>query len=228
MADPRPLAARPRVRIEILNDRTKGSRADEGFIRVRRLELQNRYEDGSASAPYAYDCAERTALDAVAILLVTKDGRVCLRSSIRPPIALRAGYTLPLPGTDDPTLFEVPAGLAEIDERGEEGLRGCAARETLEETGLDVPADAFQRLGPAVFLTPGLVAEKIHAFVAEVDPRGAGAPTLDGSPVEERAQIEWVPLEEALEACRDGRIEDAKTEIVLRRLAEARSGGRRP
>jgi hypothetical protein len=29
-----------------------------------------------------------------------------------------------------------------------------------------------------------------------------------------------VPLEEALAACRDGRIEDIKTELALRRLAE--------
>ncbi len=223
MTGARPLSARPKVRIEIVEDRTAESRADEGFIRVRRLELRNHYEDGHASRAYAYDCAERAAMDAVAIVLVASDGRVCLRSSIRPPVALRAGYALPLPGTDDPTLFEVPAGLVEPNEHGEAGLRACAARESLEETGIAVAPDAFRRLGPAVYLTPGLVAEKIHAFVAEVDPASAGAPTLDGSPVEERARIEWIPLEEALAACRDGRIEDAKTELVLRRLAERRA-----
>ena len=93
----RVLEERPRVAIEIVADRTATSRADEGFLRVRRLSLRNRYDDGSHSAPYAYDCVERTAMDAVVIVLHTDDGRVCLRSSIRPPVALRTGYALPAP-----------------------------------------------------------------------------------------------------------------------------------
>lgn len=216
----RPLEARPRVRVEIREDRTAESRADQGFIRVRRLVLVNRRPDGARSSPYLYDCAERTAMDAVGIVLHTDDGRVCLRSSIRPPVALRAGYALPLPGTDDPTLFEIPAGLVEPDERGEAGLRRACARETLEEVGLEVPPGAFEPLGPAVYLSPGLVGEKLHFFHARVDPDAAREPSLDGSPVEEGARIEWVALEDALEACRDGRLEDAKTEVALRRLAE--------
>ncbi len=219
-SSPRALSERPRVAIEIVSDRTATSRADEGFLRVRRLSLRNRYDDGSTSAPYAYDCVERKAMDAVVIVLHTDDGRVCLRSSIRPPVALRAGYALPVAGTDDPTLFEVPAGLVEPDEHGDEGLRRCSSRETLEEVGLEVAPERFARLGTSVYLTPGLIAEKIHLLHARVDPARAGEPSLDGSPVEERARIEWVPLAEALAACRDGRIEDIKTELALRRLAE--------
>lgn len=220
---PRALSSRPRVRLEVVRDRTAESRSDDGFIRVRRVDLVNHYEDGSISRPYAYDCAEREAMDAVAIVLHTADRRVCLRSSIRPPLAFRAGYALPLEGTTDPTLFEIPAGLVEKEERGEEGLRSCCARETEEEVGLVVPASSFAQLGPAVYLTPGLIAEKIHLLHAEVDPRDARAPSLDGSPVEENARIEWVPLDEALAACRDGRIEDIKTELGLRRLADVLS-----
>lgn len=220
MSERRPLARRPVVRVEIVADRTASSRADQGFIRVRRLDLRNRYEDGTTSRTYPYDCAERGAMDAVGIVLHTADRRVCLRSSIRPPLALRVGYALPLPGTDDPTLFEIPAGLVEADEHGEDGLKACSVRETLEEVGLEVARDAFRRLGPGVYLTPGLIAEKIHFFHAEVDPLLARTPSLDGSPVEEAASIEWVPLDEALAACRDGRLEDIKTELALRRLAE--------
>jgi ADP-ribose pyrophosphatase len=216
----RALAQRPRVTLEIVADRTAESRADEGFLRVRRLALRNRYDDGATSRTYAYDCVERAAMDAVVIVLHTADGRVCLRSSIRPPVALRAGYALPVEGTDDPTLFEVPAGLVEPGEHGPEGLRRCSARETLEEVGLEVSPERFMPLGASVYLTPGLIAEKVHLFHARVDPGDAGEPALDGSPVEERARIEWVPLEEALAACRDGRIEDIKTELALRRLAE--------
>ena len=71
-----------------------------------------------------------------------------------------------------------------------------------------------------MFLTPGLIAEQIHFFVAVVDPARAAAPTMDGSPVEEMSRCEWVPIAEALEACRDGRICDVKTEVAIRRLAE--------
>jgi transaldolase len=108
----------------------------------------------------------------------------------------------------------------EPDEHGEAGLQRCSARETLEEVGLEVEPERFARLGTSVYLTPGLIAEKIHLLHARVDPGQAGEPSLDGSPVEERARIEWVPLAEALAACRDGRIEDIKTELALRRLAE--------
>lgn len=226
----RPLEERPAVEIELVRDESESMRSSEGFVRVRRLVLRNRYADGSKSREYRYDCAERDAMDAVGVLLIDRAGRVCLRSSIRPPLALRPGYSLPLPSEEssDPTLFEIPAGLVEVDEKGEDGLRGCCARETLEEVGLEVDASAFARLGPAVYLTPGLIAEKIHVFVAEVDSSATGAPTMDGSPVEERAKIEWVPLAEALEACRDGRIRDIKTEVALRRLEESRAlrGGR--
>lgn len=219
-----PLALRPKVRIEIVEDRSEGSRADQGFIRVRRLILRNVYEDGTQSRDYVYDCAERDAMDAVGIMLYTRQSGetlVCLRSSIRPPLALRPGYALPIQsGSADPTLFEIPAGLVEKDEHGVEGLKGCAARETMEEVGLPVDASAFELLGPATCLTPGLIAEKLHYLTAEVDPSKTEAPTMDGSPVEERARVVWVTLEAALDACRDGRIEDVKTEIALRRLAE--------
>jgi ADP-ribose pyrophosphatase len=220
---------RPKVSVVVLEDRSASARCDEGFIRVRRLTLKNQYgdaENGEAeSSAYPYDCVERTAMDAVGIVLYARESdgslRVCLRSSIRPPLALRREYALPIPDpSGDPTLFEIPAGLVEVGEEGEDGLKSCAARETMEEVGLDVPTHRFSRLGPATYLSPGLVAEKIHLFAAEVDPAGAVAPTMDGSPVEERATILYVPLDEALAACRDGRLEDIKTEVALRRLRE--------
>lgn len=221
---------RPKVRIETLGDRSSTTRSDEGFVRVRRLTLRNHYEGRPASDAYAYDCVERAAIDAVGIVLYARSpDRVCLRSAIRPPLSLRPGYRLPIPDpAGEPTLFEIPAGLVEEDEHGEEGLRACAARETLEEVGLEVAPDAFFRLGPGIFLSPGLSAEKLYVLAAEVDPDAAGAPTLDGSPVEEHAAIRWLGVDEALAACRDGRLEDAKSEVAIRRLAEhlAADGGR--
>jgi len=116
--------------------------------------------------------------------------------------------------------WEVPAGLVEPDERGEEGLRACAARETLEEVGLAVAPSAFEALGPPVALSPGVIGEKIYFLVADVDPSQRGTPTEDGSPVEADARVRFVPLDDALAATRSGVVADVKTEVALRRLAE--------
>lgn len=215
-----PLGARPAVQVEVLDDRSASARCDQGFLRLRRLTLRNRYSDGEVSAAYAYDLVERDALDAVAMVLFTDDGRVCLRSALRPPLAFRSTYAIPIPDPSGPVMWEVPAGLVEPDERGEDGLKRCCVRETLEEVGLSLQPDAFERLGPAACLSPGVLAEKLHYFAACVDPSRARTPTEDGTPVEERAEVRFVPLALALEACRDGRIADLKTETAIRRLEE--------
>jgi ADP-ribose pyrophosphatase len=214
------LGERPAVDVEVIEDRTATSRCDRGFLRLRRLTLKNRYPDGAESAPYAYDLVERDALDAVAIVLFTREGEVCLRSALRPPLAFRSSYAIPIAERTGPVLWEVPAGLVEPDERGEDGLRRCCARETLEEVGLELGPEAFERLGPAACLSPGVLAEKLHYFAACVVPSLARTPTEDGSPVEERAEVRFIPIAEALRACRDGRIGDVKTETAIRRLDE--------
>lgn len=220
------LTAAPPIAVEIVRDRTAESTCDDGFLRLRRLELRNRYDDGTLSPAYRYDIVERTALDAVAIVLEANDGsslRIGLRSSLRPPLAFRSEYDLPLPDDGNPVLWEVPAGLVEANERGLDGLRSCASRETMEEVGLDVPPTKFSLLGGPACLSPGVLAEKIYFLHAEVDPSVRSAPTEDGSPVEARAVVRFVSIDEALEAARDGRIGDLKTEVAIRRLAELRS-----
>lgn len=220
----------PTITVEVLDDHTASSRPDVGFLRVRRLSLRNRYDDGAESAVYRYDVIERDAMDAVVLLLHASGEReplVCVRSSLRPPLGFRAKYGVPLDAGAEPVIWEIPAGLVEADEQGEAGLARCAARETLEETGLALEPSAFTRLGPGVFLSPGVLAEKIYFLAAQVDPASRGVPTEDGSPVEERADVRFVPLSAALEACADGRIADSKTELGLRRLAERLSGGAR-
>ncbi|MDW8247468.1 MAG: NUDIX hydrolase, partial [Sandaracinaceae bacterium] len=194
--------------------------SNEGFIRVRRLELLNHYGANEKSRPYRYDCVERDCIDAVAILLYTKDGRICLRSALRPPLMLRPTYRTPFQSKGEPFLFEVPAGLIEADEVGEEGVFHCAARESREEVGVSIEPSRFRMLGPPVYLSPGLTAEKVHFACAEVREEEIGIASSDGSPVEERAVVIWVPLELALQACRNGQIEDAKTEIAVRRFGE--------
>ncbi|NOY89856.1 MAG: NUDIX domain-containing protein [Deltaproteobacteria bacterium] len=212
----------PDLEVEI--ERDESPPADGGFLRLRRLVLKNHYPAGEESRPYTYDVVERDALDAVAIVLITDESplRVCLRSATRPPLLLRRTARLPLPADDALSLWEVPAGLVEVRERGEAGLRECASRETLEETGLAVPPDAFERLGRPLFLSPGVLAEQVHFLVATVDPARAQKPTEDGSPVEERARVRFVSLREAFEALGAGILRDAKTEVALSRLRARR------
>ena len=50
-------------------------------------------------------------------------------------------------------------------------------------------------------------------------------PDGDGSPLEAAATIIDVSLADALAACREGDIRDAKTEIALRRLADLHAAG---
>ncbi len=228
------LPSLPRIAVEVLADLSAELPGHQGFLRLRRVMVQNRRPDGSVSRPYRYDLVERDAMDAVAIVLVAggpsadapaAELRVCLRSALRPPLAFRPGYALPLAEPlPEPVVWEVPAGLIEPEEQGEAGLRACAARETLEETGLEVDASAFSVLGPAVVLSPGVLAEKVHFLVARVRPEHAGTPTEDGSPVEADAVVCFLPLSVALAAVRDGRVHDVKTEVALRRLAEWGAG----
>lgn len=220
----------PRIDVEVLADHSAELPGDAGFLRLRRVTLQNRRPDGTASRAYRYDVVERDAMDAVAIVLVTgglpigaprDELRVCLRSALRPPLAFRPGYALPFAEpAAAPVVWEVPAGLIEPDEHGQHGLRACAARETLEETGIEVDAAAFSTLGHAVVLSPGVLAEKVHFLVARVEPDGAAVPTEDGSPVEADAVVCFLPLSVALAAIRDGHVADVKTEVAIRRLVE--------
>jgi ADP-ribose pyrophosphatase len=102
----------------------------------------------------------------------------------------------------------------------------CARRETEEETGFALPGEAFARLGGPVFLSPGLCAEKIHFVRVHVpDPTLAVEAKGDGV-VEAGSTVAWWPLSECLARAEDGTLEDAKTELALRRLrAELERGG---
>jgi len=206
----------PKIELEVVEDRSATARCDVGFLRLRRLSLRNRYEDGALSATYAYDMVERTALDAVAIVLVQRvegEPRICLRSALRPPLGFREG-------SEQAVQWEVPAGLIEPSEPGPAGVLACAVREALEEVGAKLSVEAFALLGGAVTLSPGVLAERLSFAVADVDPETFVPPTEDGTPVEERAEVRFVPLSDALAACQSGVISDIKTELAIRRLIE--------
>ncbi len=195
---------------------------------VRKLRLVARLSGEAAeSAPFSYDCADRSRMDAVVVVphYQRADGarRVVLRSALRPPLVARPMEVRPVPEKDSlGELWEVPAGLVEEDERTPEGLRACAARELFEETGFAVEPAALAPLGPSTFPSPGVIGERHFFFHVEVNPAKRSAPPEDGSVLERAAAFADVLLHDALEACRQGLVEDAKTEIALRRLAELR------
>lgn len=186
---------------------------DDPFLRIRRLRLQNLYDDGSSSRPYACDIVSRRHRDAVAIVLFDrrgKDGavRVALREGLRPPIVLR-------PDADDGLLAEIVAGMIEpgdeVDER--------AVAEVEEEAGIRVPVAAIRPLGGPHHPSPGISDECVHFRAVEHDLDDRREARGDGSAMEEVGRLIVLPLEEALARCRSGHIRDMKTEVGLARLA---------
>lgn len=122
---------------------------------------------------------------AVAIVPVLEDGRICLIRNRR--------FTV------DKELLEVPAGTRE---RGEDP-QATAARELTEETGYH--AEHWRQLHE-FYLAPGVMDERVFLFLAEG--LTAGPPQLEQY---EFIENHLVTLEEAVQMCRDGRIEDSKT-----------------
>ncbi len=218
------LPSLPGHRLRLLDDE-RPPVASRGFIYVRKLSLVAEFADGTVSEPFPYDCADRARMDAVVIVPHHRDesGRrhVYLRSALRPPVYARPLEVRPLPEPEPlGELWEVPAGLVEADERSPSGLVECARRELLEETGFAVPSSALLPLGPSTFPAPGMIGERHYFFHVAVDPTTRRTPPEDGSALERAANVVAVPLDLALDACRRGEVEDAKTELALRRLAE--------
>lgn len=214
----------PVIQVDLVADHAS-SQERAGFLWVRHVTLQNRYADGRRSQPYAYFMVERTLLDAVAIMLFRRAPaghiEVVLRSQLRPPLAFRRSYDVPLLAEGTGAVqWEVPAGLIERGERGEAGLFRRASAEVLEEVGFTLPPERFAMLGPASSLSPGLLAEKLHFVVAELTPDDRQVAAVgDGHAVEEGSVSVFVRLEEALAAVDAGLVHDVKTEVALGRLA---------
>ncbi len=197
----------------------------QAFLHVERTVLRAKFEKDEPSEPFTYDIVARERLDAVVIAAHYTDENgqrmVYLRSALRPPVGLRPRDAWPMPERDDlGQLWELPAGLVETDERSVEGLRRCAARELFEELGFEVEPEKLETLGPSSFPAPGIIGERHFYFHVRVDPARRVAPSEDGSVLERNAAIVVVSLDEALNLARQGMLEDAKTELGLRRLAE--------
>ncbi len=216
------------VGFDIDSDRTIGE--EGGFLAIRRLRMRNRRADGSQSDPYLCDYAFRPkGLDAVVVALYHRSPerglQVLVRDELRPPLWLaRGGEGVPVAGERTEVLFTgVVAGIIEADDRGEAGIRRRAAIEAWEEAGYDVDPGEVELLGAGTFPTPGALPEKFWLAAAAIDdPAAKGEPPGDGSPLEEGAALRWLDIDGAIAACVAGDIADAKTELIFRRLKDAR------
>jgi ADP-ribose pyrophosphatase len=126
---------------------------------------------------------------AVAVLPLLDDGRVCLVRNRRLSV--------------DQELIELPAGTLEPGE----DPQATALRELAEETGFQ--AEVIQQIH-AFFLSPGILDERMHLFVAQ----GLRPGKANLQPDEEIHNL-LVPWDEAVQMALDGRIHDAKTLIGL-------------
>lgn len=138
---------------------------------------------------------------AVGVVAVDEDRRILLVEQYRHPMGRR--------------MLEIPAGLMDVE--GEEPQQ-TAARELAEEA--DVAAGTWREL-MQISPTVGYSTEVITLFTAtHLTP----VPEAERTPREaEEADMAhwWVDVDEAVAACLDGRISDAKTVIAV--LAVART-----
>jgi ADP-ribose pyrophosphatase len=126
---------------------------------------------------------------AAAVVAVDGAGRVCLVRQYRHGV------------TD--FLWEIPAGKLDPGE----APQVCAVRELAEETG--VAAKRWTSLGQ--FLpAPGIFSEVIHLYLAQELDVGAPAPDAD-----EDLELQWLPLNEAIDKVLRCEWNDGKTALGL-------------
>src|ERR1700726_2335388 len=126
---------------------------------------------------------------AAAVVAVDAADRVCLVRQYRHGI------------TD--FLWEIPAGKLDPGE----APQVCAVRELAEETG--VAAKRWTSLGQ--FLpAPGIFSEVIHLYLAQDLDVGAAAPDAD-----EDLELQWLPLNEAIDKVLRCEWNDGKTALGL-------------
>lgn len=174
----------------------------KGFYRVDRLYLRHRLFSGEMGRRLDRELFVRH--DAVCVLPYDpKRDKVVLVEQFR------VGA---IDKSENPWLLEPIAGL--ID-KSHEVPEEVAHREAQEEAGL-----ALQSLWPisTYFPSPGGSDELVHLFLARVDSDEAGG--VHGLPEEgEDIRVHVMPFEDALDAVKNGKINNAAAMIALQWLA---------
>lgn len=164
---------------------------------LRRTTLEVKTPDG------AWQTQQRETYDrgngATILLYDTDRRRVLLTRQFRYPVYVN--------GHPDGMLVETAAGLLDDDDP-----TTAIRREAQEETGVAVGELTHVW---DVYMSPGSVTERIHFFAAPYD--GSTRTTDRAGLADEGEHIELLDLdiEDALAMIRDGRIQDAKTIMLL-------------
>lgn len=173
----------------------------KGFYRLDRLHLRHRQFAGGMGPQLSRELFVRH--DAVCVLPYDPQ-----RDSVVLIEQFRVGA---LDKSRNPWLLELVAGLIDKDEQPEQ----VAHREAEEEAGLHLSA-----LWPITqyYPSPGGSDERVHLYVGRCDSEGAGG--VHGLADEgEDIRVHVWPLEDALQAVKDGRIDNAASIIALQWLA---------
>ncbi|MEW6309815.1 MAG: NUDIX domain-containing protein [Pseudomonadota bacterium] len=172
-----------------------------GFYRLERLHLRHRLFAGGMGAELSRELFVRH--DAVCVLPYDpRTDQVVLIEQFRVGAYGKVS---------NPWLIELVAGLIDKEEQPEE----VARREAMEEAGV-----TLGELWPVTryFPSPGGSDEQVHLYVARCDSTTAGG--VFGLAEEgEDIRVHVWPLAQALQAVRDGRIDNAASIIALQWLA---------
>ena len=181
----------PRVRVKttrLLSD---------NWYRLHTTEFEYLDDNGTWSSQHreTYDRG-----NGATILLYDADRRTVL-------LTAQFRYPAYVNGHPDGVLLETAAGLLDDDDP-ETAIR----REAVEETGHSIGevTHVFD-----VFMSPGSVTERLHFYAA---PYNAGTRTSEGGGLADEGEhitIVELGIEEALDMIDDGRIQDAKTIMLL-------------
>jgi ADP-ribose pyrophosphatase len=187
----------PHADVEVLQRET----CFKGFYRLDRLHLRHRQFAGGMGPQLSRELFVRH--DAVCVLPYDpqRDSVVLLEQ-------FRVGA---MDKSANPWLLELVAGLIDKDEQPEE----VAHREAEEEADLQLTA-----LWPITqyYPSPGGSDERVHLYVGRCSSEGVGG--VHGLAEEgEDIRVHVWPLEDALQAVKDGRIDNAASIIALQWLA---------
>ena len=212
----------PVTDLDVVEDFTATGRCDEGFLHIRRLRVRNLRADGTRSDVYRVDVVDRPRLDAVAVLVWRRADlglEFLTRQNLRPAAHFRHEKVPNVPdGRSHLYCEEIVAGLLEADDLGVSGVKLRAAAEVFEEAGFRVAPESVELLGPPFFVAPGIISEKIFLAAVDVTGLSGAAPEGDGTPLEEGGATQWRARASLETALNDGTIQDAKTELALRRF----------
>jgi len=173
----------------------------KGFYRLDRLHLRHRQFAGGMGPQLSRELFVRHDADCVLPYDPQRDSVVLIEQ-------FRVGA---MEKSANPWLLELVAGLIDKDEQPED----VAHREAEEEANLKLGA-----LWPITqyYPSPGGSNERVFLYLGRCDSEGAGG--VYGLPEEgEDIRVHVWPLEDALQAVKDGRIDNAASIIALQWLA---------